>query len=573
MTADSPFFETMPKAIRSSVTSAFFFRALRAAYGLGRGEPLSFGKFALATVVQAGAHGAMASCAGLLGQTLVRRQFGAASTLVDSLRFDFSPLLLCAVGFAAALTKTLAGAAATYEQKRAAFRVADEVRREIAQAVLASGRASASATHTHALIAVRLREIERAADEGVLSAIRAAAQLVPMAAVLIVFSSRLALAAFAVLASFALLLSLLRRRLRRAHARASALAERLHTSLDELLRHLDLWRTYGASNRVLRALAAAGDRAGQAAARADAAKTAISGGNEALAALSLLLAVAVVEHGKLALDRGPLVAFAAVFFLMYRPLRDLGDARVHLERGAQAQDELERVRASVRGDTGVHSAVSKPDTAAWGVEKLAVRKLTVSLGEYATPETDVDAEPGEIVALVGRTGVGKSSLLRALLGLDRNIAGEVRYGDRDLTRAGVGPGERPFAWVPQEAAIVAGTLADNVALGAPADADPREVAAAALDAIGAQALAARLDEVLSAGGPELSGGERQWIAIARACATGLPVLVLDEPTSGLDDDAQRRVLDALSALRGRRTVVLVTHRPEPLDIADRIVRM
>ena len=515
----------------------------------------------------------MASSAGLLGQALVAPQFGAGPALVDSPMLDFSPLLLCAMGFAAAATKALFGSIAMYEQKRAAFRVSDRARRTIAKAVLAAGRGSSSAAYAHAAIAVRLREVERGADEGAFAGIRAGAQILPMAGVLIALSSPLALTAFALLLPFALLLSLVRQRLRRAHAQASDLAEHLHTSLDELVRHLDLWRTYGAAPRVERALAVVGDRAGRAAARADAAKTAISGGNEVLAALALLLAVALFERSALALDRGPLVAFAAVFFLMYRPLRDLGDARVHLERGALAEEELGRVSAEVRSDTSLHRSVSSAGTGAWGVERLAVRKLTVLLGEHVTGATDVEADPGEIVALIGPTGAGKTSLLRALLGLERRVAGEVRYGDRDLTSAGVGPTERPFAWVPQEAAIVAGSLADNVALGASEEASPSEVARAALTTIGAHGLVTRLDETLSAGGPELSGGERQWIAIARAFATGLPVLLLDEPTSGLDAEAQQRVLDALAALRGRRTVVIVTHRPEPLGIADRVVRM
>ena len=69
----------------------------------------------------------------------------------------------------------------------------------------------------------------------------------------------------------------------------------------------------------------------------------------------------------------------------------------------------------------------------------------------------------------------------------------------------------------------------------------------------------------------MSGGERQWIALARALATRMPVLLLDEPTSGLDGESQARVLEAIARLRGRRTVVLVTHRPEPLAIADAVL--
>lgn len=529
--------------------------------------------FAVATLAQSAANSALATSAGLLGQTLVLRQFGAASTFVDTLHLDFSPLLLCLVGFAAAVLKSAAGSVAMYEQKRAAFRAGDVARGAIADAILKAGQASRSAAHAHAAISVRLREIERGVDEGVLGTIRSVAQIVPLACVLIALSSRLALAAFAVLLPFALLLGRARKRLRAVSADAGRLAEQLHTDVDELVRHLDLWRTFGAADRIRHALGAAGERAGRAAARADAARTAISGGNEALAALALLGVVALVERGGIALDHGPLVAFAAVFFLMYRPLRDLGDARIAVERGAYALAELERLRADVERDTGVHITMSTPGTRFSRVEPLIVRNLTVVRGDHATAPISLEALPGEIVAVIGPTGAGKTSLLRALLGLEAGARGEVRYGDRDITAAGVGPAERPFAWVPQEPAIVAGSLAENIALGAREPGDASEIARQALVTVGAGALVSRLIDPIVAGGPELSGGERQWVAIARAIASGSPVLLLDEPTSGLDAASQRRVLDALTALRGRRTVILVTHRPEPLSIADRVVRV
>jgi ATP-binding cassette subfamily C protein CydD len=385
---------------------------------------------------------------------------------------------------------------------------------------------------------------------------------------LIALSSRLAFMSILALVPFALLLGFARRRFRAGYGRAAALAEALHGAVDELVRHVDLWRTFGAEARVRAALDEAGERAGKAAARADAARSTLSGLNEVLAAAALLAAVAVAPHVPLGGGQG-LVAFAAVFFLTYKPLRDLGDARAAEERGADAMASLDELRAAGRSKTTVTSG-----RRAWRSETLQVDQVCVVRDGVTTPPTSFRALPGEIVAIVGPTGAGKTSLLRALLGLEA-ASGRVRYGDADLTDAGVGPGARPFAWVPQEPAVVAASLAENVALGLPAASTGDETTAAreALTRVGADSLVDRAGEPLDAGGPSLSGGERQWLALARALASELPVLLLDEPTAGLDAAAQRTVLEALLAVRGARTVVLVTHRTEPLAIADRVVRL
>jgi ABC-type transport system involved in cytochrome bd biosynthesis fused ATPase/permease subunit len=233
------------------------------------------------------------------------------------------------------------------------------------------------------------------------------------------------------------------------------------------------------------------------------------------------------------------------------------------------------LEAATSGATSEPAVAPPPaaSTRVWTPATLHVRDVAVARGDRSTPRVSLQAEPGEVVAIVGPTGSGKTSFLRALLGLEPEGSGEIRYGDEDLSRAGVGPGERPFAWVPQEPAIVAATLAENVALASPGGDDAGPSVAEALEAVGAGSLAPREGDHLSAGGPELSGGERQWVALARALSTGLPVLLLDEPTAGLDARSQERVLRALAALRGKRTVLVVTHRPEPLALADRIVRL
>ncbi|MFO0763089.1 MAG: ATP-binding cassette domain-containing protein [Byssovorax sp.] len=450
--------------------------------------------------------------------------------------------------------------------------VGNAVRRAITDILARRGHGSSAPAETVASLVVLLREVERGVDEGLLAGLRALANLAPLAVALVLLSSRLALLALLALVPFALLLSLLRRRLLRGHARALRLAEELHTAVDELVRHLDLFRTYGAASAVQQALVAAGEQAGQVAARADAGRAALSGANEALAAGALLGAVLLVERAGVPLGSGSLVAFAAVFFLMYRPLRDLGDARASLDRGATALEALDRATVELaEPEAPAPRNAPRPFSPA----RLDVRALSVVHGDAATEPTSFHLDPGEVVALVGPTGSGKTSLIRALLGLEAKVLGEVRYGDRSLDGAGVGPAERPFAWVPQEPAIVRGTLAENITLGAPEAPDSPAVSPEALLAeLGARTLLDRgAGAPLQAGGRELSGGERQWIAIARALAGGQPVLLLDEPTSGLDPASQQKVLAALAALKGKRAMLLVTHRPEPLALADRVVRL
>jgi ABC-type bacteriocin/lantibiotic exporter with double-glycine peptidase domain len=200
----------------------------------------------------------------------------------------------------------------------------------------------------------------------------------------------------------------------------------------------------------------------------------------------------------------------------------------------------------------------------------------------------LSVEAGKIVAILGPSGAGKTTLLRTLLGLEEPLGGDIRYGGASIHDAPPGP-ERPFAWVPQDSPLLADTLAANVSLGLgategevqglgakePGDgAGPDSALVETLRELGAAHLVEGLgNDRLGAGGRAVSGGERQWIAIARALATKKPVLLLDEPTSGLDPDAQALVLSSIARLRGQRSIVLVTHRPEPLAIADTVVRV
>ena len=327
--------------------------------------------------------------------------------------------------------------------------------------------------------------------------------------------------------------------------------------MDELVHNLDLWRVYGATPRLARAVDETARAALASSARAEAGRAALSGMNEMLGALALVGAVAIAKRAGWSLGDGVLVAFAAMCFMAYRPLRDLGDARAWLERGTIALDAL---------DAAVDP--SAPPLVEVAPRRFAAGRLELCrLGaERPGPRTSVSVEAGRTLAIVGPTGSGKTTLLRVALGLEP-ATGSVRFAGEELSGAPVGPAHRPFAWVPQDAPLVTGTVLDNVALLSGDVSSAR----AALEALDARSL---LDSgVVGPGGRALSGGERRLVALARALATELPVLLIDEPCAGLDAAARVRVLEALGRLAGKRTLVIVTHHDDVMAIADRVVRI
>jgi ABC-type transport system involved in cytochrome bd biosynthesis fused ATPase/permease subunit len=295
----------------------------------------------------------------------------------------------------------------------------------------------------------------------------------------------------------------------------------------------------------------------------------MSGANEVLGALALLLALGAAHAGWLGDvgGSGRLLGFTVCFFLAYRPVRDLAEARLAWARAVTAFEDLTAPgRATVDASSGDTSGVTRRSRSAWSLDDLHVEGLVLRHGIRAPWSFTLEA--GTVLVVMGATGEGKTTLLRTLLGLEQPARGQVRYGAQTLDGAAPGLAARPFAWVPQDAPLLLDTLEANVTLGGPADVE------AGLLALGADRLAESTRGArLGPGGKALSGGERQWVSLARALATRQPVLLLDEPTSGLDPQAQQHVLEAIGRLRGRRSVILVTHRSEPLALADTILRI
>lgn len=179
---------------------------------------------------------------------------------------------------------------------------------------------------------------------------------------------------------------------------------------------------------------------------------------------------------------------------------------------------------------------------------------------------DLDITPGQIVALVGASGVGKSSLLHLLLGLAPLTRGEVEVGGARLSQCGDIAGR--VAWASQHPMVTPGTLAENIVL-ADRTACPGRIALAARTA----GLSGDLDRPIDERGGGLSGGERRRLGLARAILKRAPLLVLDEPTANLDPASERAMLDVIRQAARGRTTLIATHSPAVAALADRVVTL
>ncbi len=188
---------------------------------------------------------------------------------------------------------------------------------------------------------------------------------------------------------------------------------------------------------------------------------------------------------------------------------------------------------------------------------------------------DLELEPAETVALVGESGAGKSTVAALLLGLVRPDAGRILVGGIDLAECQIDAWRRMIAWVPQHPTLFRGTVSENIRLG-DADASEERVRHAATLA-GADRFIATLPQdygtVVGDGGRPLSAGERRRIALARAFLRNASLVILDEPTADLDRHSVGIVSRAVKRLGADRTMLLIAHRPEPVEHADRIVRL
>ncbi|GAC1344884.1 MAG: ABC transporter ATP-binding protein [Ktedonobacteraceae bacterium] len=268
---------------------------------------------------------------------------------------------------------------------------------------------------------------------------------------------------------------------------------------------------------------------------------------------------------------GDLLVFSAYLRSMFRPMRQLGKLSHTFTRASASAERVRELLQVSPAITDLPGARTAPPL------RGSITFSHITFGYE--PERPVlhaisfDIHPGMMVALVGHTGAGKTTILHLLQRFYDPQQGQILVDGQDIQRYTLASVRQQIALVPQDPMLFRASVRENIAYGRPQATEAEIIAAAR--AANADEFICRLpqgyDTILEERGIGLSGGERQRIAIARAMVRRAPLLLLDEPTVGLDAISEQSVVKALERLMVGRTTVVSAHRLSTIQKADHIL--
>ena len=288
--------------------------------------------------------------------------------------------------------------------------------------------------------------------------------------------------------------------------------------------------------------------------------------------------ISLVVGGYYLFDAGVITmgAIIAVVMLSSRSLAPVGQIAFLLTRGRQARETLE----------SIERLFEVPDERKQGSSMLpaTVQKATLKLEDvsFSYPDAPVAAldrinltiKPGERICLIGRVASGKSTLGRLICGLYQPNEGAFLVNGIDSRQFRPQDLRNAFRFVGQDATLFTGSIKDNLALGAPEVEDERLFEALRMS--GADEFLARddtgFDRAVGEQGRRLSGGQRSFLALARAFVSPAELLFLDEPTGAMDSQTERQFVDRVKqSISPDQTLLISTHRPALFELCDRII--
>ncbi len=289
--------------------------------------------------------------------------------------------------------------------------------------------------------------------------------------------------------------------------------------------------------------------------------------------------VAVIWKGATMLSAGELAAGDLFSFVIYSVfiggnIGGLASVITRMQRFIGATDDLFEIFDSEEEDIE-EIKVLDPEQVLTG--KIRFNNLSFAypsrLEEFVLKDINLVVAPNQVVALVGASGAGKSTIASLLLGLYPPSSGSLEFNEKNSTLFSLSALRHQIALVPQDIFLFGGTIKENIAYGKynASDIEIEEAAKLANAWEFIERFPDKLDTVVGERGTQVSGGQRQRIAIARAILNDPKVLILDEATSSLDSESERLVQEGLEQLMKGRTSIVIAHRLSTIRNSDRIV--
>ena len=271
------------------------------------------------------------------------------------------------------------------------------------------------------------------------------------------------------------------------------------------------------------------------------------------------------------LTLGVLMAFVSYIWQLYRPLQFLSQLNNFMSRAFAGAERIFEVIDARPESFGDPAAVRLPQLQG----KVVFKKVTFGYdpGKPVLKEIDLEVEPGEMIGLVGRSGVGKSTMINLVCRFYDVDQGKLEIDGTDIRQVRLEDLRSQIGMVAQESFLFDGTILENIRYGKP-NASFDEILRAAQAANAHEFIVKKpdgYDSLVGERGGKLSGGEKQRIAIARAILHDPKILILDEATSSVDTQTEKRLQEAIRRLVQNRTTFAIAHRLSTLRNADRLV--
>jgi ATP-binding cassette, subfamily B, bacterial MsbA len=414
-----------------------------------------------------------------------------------------------------------------------------------------------------------------------ISLVRDSLTVVGLMGYLIYLNWRLTLVVLIIFPVIAFIMSKINKRLRALNREQQGLTSELAYIVEESAAGYKVVKVHGAEEYEMRRFMEKAERL-----RQFALKSAIAGGlNQPITqliasmALSVVLVIALMQSSTEGTTVGGFAAFVTAMMLVISPLKHLADINQPLQRGLTAAEMI----FTLMDEPLEEDESRKPNMQSLDKAKGGIRFENVGFSyqqevgrKDALMDIHFSIKPGEVVAFVGPSGGGKSTLVNLLPRFFKPTSGRILLDDVPLENIILSDVRKQIAFVSQDVILFNDSIAANVAYGAVAeDGIDRGRVIEALEAANLSAMVKELPEGINTlvgdNGNRLSGGQRQRLAIARAIYKNAPILILDEATSALDSESERQVQDALERLMSGRTTLVIAHRLSTVEHADRII--